>query len=32
MSNSILKDKSYGFAVKIVRLSQVLQTDKKEYV
>ncbi|WP_298997979.1 four helix bundle protein [uncultured Tenacibaculum sp.] len=29
---SILKDKSYGFALEIVRLSQYLVADKKEYV
>ena len=29
---SVLKTKSYKFAVKTVRLSQHLQTDKKEFV
>lgn len=29
---SILKDKSYGFALEVVRLSQYLVADKKEYV
>lgn len=29
---SILKNKSYGFALEIVRLSQYLVADKKEYV
>lgn len=32
MSKSILKDKSYAFAIRIVKLSQYLQMDKKEYV
>ena len=32
MKNSPLKDKSYDFAIRIVRLSQHLQQDKKEYV
>lgn len=32
MSKSILKDKSYAFAIRIVKLSQFLQTEKKEYV
>lgn len=32
MSKSILKDKSYAFAIRIVKLSQFLQADKKEYV
>jgi four helix bundle protein len=32
MSKSILKDKSYSFAIRIVKLSQLLQTDKKEFV
>lgn len=31
-SKSPLKDKSYAFAIKIVRLSQSLFADKKEYV
>ena len=29
---SILKSKSYNFSVRIVRLAQMLQTDKKEFV
>ena len=29
---SILRDKSYKFAVRIVRLSQYLQNEKKEFV
>ena len=29
---SILKDKSYKFAIRVVRLSQFLQTEKKEFV
>ena len=32
MSKSILKDKSYAFAIRIVKLSQFLQEEKKEYV
>ena len=32
MGKSILRDKSYAFAIKIVRLSQFLQAEKKEYV
>ncbi|WP_452232278.1 four helix bundle protein [Lacinutrix sp. MEBiC02595] len=32
MSKSILKDKSYAFAILIVKLSQLLVTEKKEYI
>jgi four helix bundle protein len=32
MGKSILKDKSYAFAVRIVKLSQYLHTEKKEFV
>ncbi len=32
MAKSILKDKSYAFAIRIVKLSQYLQVDKKEFV
>lgn len=32
MSKSILKDKSYLFAISIVRLCQSIQNNKKEYV
>jgi four helix bundle protein len=32
MADSILRDKSYEFAIRIVRLSQHLQAEKKEYV
>ncbi len=32
MSNSVLRDKSYLFAIRIVKLSQYLQCEKKEYV
>ena len=32
MGKSILRDKSYLFAIRIVKLSQLLQTDKKEFV
>lgn len=29
---SVLKNKSYKFAIRVVRLSQYLQTEKKEFV
>ena len=32
MKGSPLKDKSYQFAIRVVRLSQFLQKDKKEFV
>ena len=32
MGKSILKDKSYAFAIAIVKLVQVIQKDQKEYV
>lgn len=32
MTKSILKDKSYLFAIRIVKLSQFLQNEKKEFV
>ena len=32
MGKSILKDKSYAFAILIVKLSQLLVSEKKEYV
>ena len=32
MGKSILKDKSYAFAILIVKLSQLLISDKKEYI
>ena len=32
MGKSILKDKSYAFAIRVVKLSQYLQSEKKEYV
>ncbi len=32
MKDDPLKDKSYQFAIRIVRLSQFLQRDKNEYV
>lgn len=32
MKESILKEKSYVFAIRIVKLSQFLQADKKEFV
>ncbi|QXP58819.1 four helix bundle protein [Olleya sp. HaHaR_3_96] len=32
MGRSILKDKSYAFAILIVKLSQLLVTEQKEYV
>ena len=32
MTKSILKEKSYLFAIKMVKLSQYLQNEKKEYI
>ncbi|MCL5244990.1 four helix bundle protein [Cellulophaga sp. 20_2_10] len=32
MAESILKEKSYAFAILIVKLSQVLVAEKKEYI
>ena len=32
MGKSVLRDKSYLFAIRIVKLSRVLQTEMKEYV
>ncbi len=32
MGKSILKDKSYGFAIRIVKLYQFLCSEKKEFV
>ncbi len=32
MRDNPLKDKSYGFAIRIVKLSQYLRQDKKEFV
>ncbi len=32
MSRSILKDKSYAFAIRIVKLSRHLQADEREFV
>jgi len=32
MNDNPLKDKSYEFAIRIVKLSQYLQRDKKEFV
>ncbi|HZV12299.1 MAG TPA: four helix bundle protein [Candidatus Kapabacteria bacterium] len=32
MKNTILRDKSYAFAIRIVKLSQFLQSKKKEFV
>ena len=32
MAESILKDKSYAFAIEIVKLSQVLVADSREFV
>jgi hypothetical protein len=31
MSASILRDKSYAFAVSVIRLVQFIQREKKEY-
>ena len=32
MRKNIVKDKSFGFAIRIVKLYKFLKTDKKEYV
>lgn len=32
MAKSVLREKSYLFAIRIVKISQFLQTDMKEYV
>lgn len=32
MGKSILRDKSYVFAIRVVKLSQFLQSENKEYV
>ncbi len=32
MAESVLKNKSYAFAIRIVKISQFLQSDKKEFV
>ncbi len=32
MAESILKNKSYAFAIRVVKLSQFLQSEKKEFV
>ena len=32
MSKSILRDKSYVFAIRVVKLSQYLQAEKREFV
>ena len=32
MSKNVLKDKSYAFSILIVKLSQLLVADKKEYI
>lgn len=32
MGKSVLKDKSYAFAIRIVKLSQYLQVEKREFV
>ena len=32
MADSILKTKSYHFAIRIVRLAQMLQSDRMEFV
>jgi len=32
MKESVLRDKSYKFAIRVVKLSQFLQIDKKEFV
>ncbi len=32
MSKSVLRDKSYVFAIKVVRFSQFLQAEKNEFI
>jgi len=32
MKNTILQNKSYAFAIRIVKLSQYMQTERKEFV
>jgi four helix bundle protein len=32
MKENVIKDKSFAFAIRVVKLSNYLQTDKKEYV
>lgn len=32
MKKSVLRDKSYAFAIRTVRLAQFLQTESKEFV
>ena len=32
MSKSILEEKSFGFALRIIKLNQYLQKDRKEYI
>jgi four helix bundle protein len=32
MSKSVLRDKSYSFAVRVVKLSRFLQTEQKEFI
>ena len=32
MAKSVLRDKSYEFAIQVVKLSQSLQTEKKEFI
>lgn len=32
MSKSILKEKSYAFAIRVVKMSQYLQEEKREYI
>jgi four helix bundle protein len=32
MAKSVLRDKSYLFAIRIVKLSRIMQTEMKEYV
>lgn len=32
MRKHIIKDKSFGFAIRVVKLYQFLVSDKKEYV
>lgn len=32
MAESVLREKSYAFAVRIVKLGRFLQTEQKEYI
>jgi len=32
MNNNVIKDKSKAFAIRVIRMCQYLQNDKKEFV